>query len=81
MTKAIIYPNDSGISIIHPTGEIPLEDVARKDVPVGVPYLIIDAADIPTDRTFRAAWTADFSKPDGYGIGAEAYFAEKGKDQ
>jgi hypothetical protein len=73
----IIYPSGSGIAILHPTGELPLEEVARKDVPAGVPYLIINDTDIPADRTFRDAWEADFSNPHGYGIGQEAWFAEQ----
>lgn len=73
----IIYPTPDGIAVIIPTGELPIEDVAAKDVPAGTPYLLIDASDLPTDRTFRAAWTADFSTPDGYGIGADAWFAAR----
>lgn len=75
--QIIIYPNGNGIAIIKPTGEIPFEEVARKDVPAGMPYLIADESDIPEDRTFRDAWTADFSTPDGFGIGADAWFAEQ----
>lgn len=30
--------------------------IAAKDVPAGKPFKIVDVADIPTDRTFRAAW-------------------------
>jgi hypothetical protein len=76
--KRIIYQNESGgISVIIPTGELSIEGVAQKDVPAGVPYLLADVADIPEDRTFRGAWEADFSNPDGYGIGADAYFAAK----
>jgi hypothetical protein len=56
MNERIIYPTDGGVSIIIPTGELPIEEVARKDVPVGVPYKIVDVSDIPTDRTFRNAW-------------------------
>jgi len=41
------------------------------------PFRIIDASAIPTDRTYRDAWTADFSIPDGHGIGADAWFAEQ----
>ena len=75
--KAIIYNNnDGGVSIIHPTNELPIEEVARKDVPAGVPYQIVDASDIPTDREFRNAWEADIV-PDGVGIGADAWFAEQ----
>lgn len=77
MTKRIIYPIADGLAVIHPTGELPVEEVARKDVPAGAPYLIIDAADIPADRTFRGAWEADFSEPHGEGIGAEAWFEEQ----
>ena len=78
MNNKIIYPlQNGGIAIIHPTGDLPFNEVCRKDVPVDTPYLILDEADIPTDRYFRDAWEADFSNPDGYGIGAEAWFAEQ----
>lgn len=73
----IIYPNNDTVAIIIPAGVLPIEEVARKDVPAGVPYLIIEEGDIPTDRTYRNAWEADFSNPHGYGIGAEAWFAEQ----
>ena len=33
-----------------------IEWVAKKDVPTGKPFKIVDVADIPTDRTFRNAW-------------------------
>lgn len=62
--KLIIYPNDNGgISILTPAPEcgLSLQEIAAKDVPAGKPYLIVDAADIPIDRTFRNAWTADFT--------------------
>lgn len=77
MNKRIIYPNETSVSIIIPSDNcgLPLEDIARKDVPSGVPYLIVDVSDIPTDREFRDAWEADFTTPDGYGIGADAWFA------
>ncbi len=74
----ILYPNpNGGVSVIIPTGELPIEDVCQKDVPAGVPYLIVEDDAIPSDRTFRNAWEADFSNPDGYGIGADAWFAAK----
>jgi hypothetical protein len=57
--QRILFPNDNGgVSIIIPTESI---DSAMKDVPSGKPYLIVDAADIPTDREFRNAWTSDFT--------------------
>ena len=72
----IIYPQDNGnIALVMPTGELPIEDVAQKDVPAGVPYLIVNSTDVPEDHTFFGAWEADFSNPDGHGLGADAYFA------
>lgn len=57
--QRILFPNDNGgVSIIIPTESI---DSAMKDIPSGKPYLIVDAVDIPTDREFRNAWTADFT--------------------
>ena len=80
--KRIIFQNESGgVSVIIPTGELSIEDIAAKDVPAGTAYKIVTTDDIPSDRTFRGAWEADFSNPDGYGIGAEAYFAAKEAEQ
>ena len=82
MATAIIYPQDNGtVALVIPTGELPIEDVAQKDVPAGTPYLLIDTSDIPADRTFRGAWEADFGTPDGHGIGADAYFATQEVNQ
>ena len=75
MTR-IIFPNEfGGVSVVIPTGELSIEQVAKKDVPAGVPYLFVTTDDVPSDRTFRGAWEADFSNPDGHGLGADAYFA------
>lgn len=77
MQQRIIYENETGIAVIIPSDALPVEEVARKDVPAGVPYLIINVVDIPEDRTFRNAWTADFTTPHGVGIGADAWFEEQ----
>jgi hypothetical protein len=78
MNNVIIYTlQDGGVAVVHPTGELPIEEVARKDVPAGVEYKFMDRADIPADSTFRAAWETDMSNPDGVGIGADAWFAEQ----
>lgn len=73
----IVYQNDNGgISIIHPANcGLSIEQIALKDVPAGKPFKIVDDADIPTDRTYRDAWTIDMSNPDGtgadYGVGSD----------
>jgi hypothetical protein len=74
----IIYPNaNNSITLLMPSNELPLIEIARKDVPKEVPYLIITKDDIPDDDEYFNAWEADFSNPDGYGIGADAWFAEQ----
>ena len=59
MTQRIIYqPADGGVAVIVPTEEcgLTIEAIAAKDVPQGVPFKLVDATDIPSDRTFRNAW-------------------------
>ncbi len=55
----IIYPTpEGGVAIIIPAPDcgLTIEEIAAKDVPAGVPFRIVEASTIPTDRTFRAAW-------------------------
>jgi len=64
--KKIVYTNSDGqLCVVHPApqamldGETEAEFVARiaaKDVPQGFVFEIVEASDIPTDRTFRNAW-------------------------
>lgn len=72
MDKRIVYEMDNGVvAVLIPAPECltkwTLEEIAAKDVPAGVPYKIVDATDIPTDRTFRDAWTVAIDTPDGVG--------------
>jgi len=59
MDKRIVYKNDDNtISIIVPADcGLTIEEIAAKDVPSGKEYHIVNASDIPSDRTFRNAWT------------------------
>ena len=65
----IIYPTATGVAIIHPTGELTIEEVAKKDVPAGVPFRIVNDDEVPSDRTFRNALkydlTVDMTKAQG----------------
>jgi hypothetical protein len=86
MNQVIIYKQDNGVvAVIVPTqkaiDQYGIQAIAIKDVPAGKPFKIVDAADIPEDRTFRNAWTADLSNPDGYGIGHDAWSAEQAGGQ
>lgn len=59
MNKRIIFPtDDGGVAILIPAPDcgLSLEEIARKDVPLGKPFKIVNASDVPQDRTFRNAW-------------------------
>ena len=56
--QVIIFPNDNGgVSVIFVTPEYAdqIEAVARKDVPAGQPWRIIDASELPA-RELRDRW-------------------------
>jgi len=57
MTQRILITNDNGASIgvIVPASQHTAE-FCIKDVPVGSKYKIVEANDVPSDRTFRNAW-------------------------
>lgn len=79
----IIYQTEEGLAVIVPTGELDINEVARKDVPAGVDYWIVEDSVVPSDRTFRNAWELDanIGTPDGQGIGADAWFAEQAEKE
>lgn len=58
MKNVIIYTNERGrVSVCVPTGELPIEQVQSKDIPVGVKSYIVDAASLPEDDSdFFDAW-------------------------
>ena len=64
MDKRIIYKNSDGsLGILMPTNQalenMTIEEIARKDVPTGLSYKIVNVSEISADRTFRNAWTID----------------------
>lgn len=80
MRQVILTQNEKGgVVVVYPMYDcgIPVAEIARKDVPAGSPYLIVDATAVPSDHTFFDAFEADFSNPHGYGIGQQSWFIEK----
>ena len=71
MKEIIIYPTSSGVAVIFPSGEIPLQNVITKDVPSDQ-YKIISIDDLP-DAYFRSAWLYD----NNYGITIDIDFAKE----
>ena len=61
MEQVIIYSNPEGcLCTVMPTSEalktMTIEDIAKKDVPAGIEYKIVNVADLPQDITFYEAW-------------------------
>jgi hypothetical protein len=57
MTKIIFQNSEGGVSIVIPTGDVPVEDLPVK---LGLTdYEIVADDAVPTDRTFRNAWRKD----------------------
>ena len=66
----IIYQTEDGIAVITPAPNCSLTDAqtAAKDVPTGSAYKIVEDSYVPSDRTFRNAWTIEASElTDGVG--------------
>tara|TARA_Y100001937_G_C7060738_1_gene303600 strand:- start:11 stop:211 length:201 start_codon:yes stop_codon:yes gene_type:complete len=58
--KRFIYENDDGsISIVIPADncELSLDQIKNKDCPTGKTVYTVDKSVIPSDRSFRDAWT------------------------
>jgi hypothetical protein len=53
MQRIIYKTPDGGVAVIVPADTI---ETCMKDIPEGAEYAIVDATDIPSDRTFRGAW-------------------------
>jgi|TARA_R100000455_G_scaffold29649_1_gene19971 hypothetical protein len=70
-SKRILYRQDNGIvAIVIPANntKFTIEEIAAKDVPTGYKYKIVDVGDVPSDRSFRDAWTVSESDlTDGVG--------------
>ena len=63
-TKRIIYPNDEGgVSIVvpSPNTSLSLAEIEARVVPTGKSRQTVDVTDIPSDRTYRDAWTYEES--------------------
>lgn len=66
--QVILYPIDNSTAVMTPTGVLDTMSTAIKDVPLGVPFIIVDESDLPDAP--QETWIVDFSEPDGVG-GAE----------
>ena len=82
MLEVIISPSENGgIILTVPACDLPIEEIARRDLPEGTPYKIVPRSSLPSDWDFFESWEADFSSPDGFAIGFNAWNIEKGIEQ
>lgn len=70
----IVYKTvDNEIYTLQPVADMPIEDIAQKDVPAGATYVIVNDADVPADWEFMQSWIVDTA------MGAVAVDIEKAK--
>jgi len=68
----IVFPRlGGGVRVARSLTDLPPSEAAKSIVPQGRPFLIVADDDLPADRTYREAWDADFSQPDGHGEGVD----------
>jgi hypothetical protein len=70
-----LFPQANGeIAIIFLQGGDSYHEVCKRVTPYGTPYLIVEDSALPADWSTSAAWEADFSNPDGIGMGPQRWF-------
>jgi hypothetical protein len=80
--QVIIYKQPTGvIAIVRPAEEVValygIHAIALKDIPAGYPFKIVDASEIPADRSLRSAWTIDDEElTDGVGAAWDTFEAQ-----
>jgi len=71
----IIYPQYNGeIAITYELEGWSMDDLAKLTTPFDTPYLIVEDIELPEDWSTSSAWEADFSNPDGIGMGPQRWF-------
>lgn len=80
MKVVIFEQNDGSVAILYPVTECidiyGIDALAKKDVPPGLQYWIVDAESVPTDRAYRDAWRIDHAAmgwPHGFGCAASTF--------
>lgn len=67
MPSNIIYSDGANISVISCAEGVPLDEVVKRSVPLGVPYIIADRATLPSAEFPPEMWEVGMSSPDGVG--------------
>ena len=77
--KKIIYTFENRVHLLLPALDCgySIKEIGDKDVPIGIPYKIIEDEDLPSEIEYIGTWELGAFIPDGYGIGPEAFFAKR----
>lgn len=82
MSKVVVFESpNGGIGVLIPAPRWTAEEVAEKDVPFGMRYLIVEDSVFPTDISYIEAWEVDFANPDGVGMGQQRWFIKKAESE
>jgi len=66
--RAIFSTNNNSVAVVIPANGKDIFACAKKAVPTGTPFWVVDVSEIPLDRKKRDAWElVDMPEPDGYG--------------
>jgi len=69
MPNVVIYTQEDGVvAVLTPAPNCPLtlNEIADKDVPTGVPYWVVDSAELPQEE--QESWElVNMPTPDGVG--------------
>lgn len=69
MSNVVVYTQENGVvAVLAPASNcgLTLKEIADKDVPTGVPYWIVDSAELPQEE--QESWElVDMPEPDGVG--------------
>ena len=71
----ILYTeNNENHLLTSAMADIDINILAEKDVPAGIPYLIIDKANLPTESI--ETWQVDYSSSTGKGLTQAEFYAK-----
>ncbi len=57
MSQVIIFTNQNGgVAVCTPMSGISIEDVQKKDIPIGIESFIVDVENLPQEDEFFDAW-------------------------
>lgn len=65
----ILFNDNEGLKILIPGIQIDPIILGEKDVPAGIRFKVVDDSYIPTDRTYRNAWSFIITEQNADGVG------------